>query len=79
MAEMFDPAAVRSNPVDMGAAKVGGSTFNAEGSARALMHDTGTGIVIAPITTAPDVARICMGLCDGLDRAAAEGARKLAE
>jgi len=69
MAEMFDEAAVRSNPVDMGAAKAGGSMFNSHGSARALMRDAGTGLVIAPITTSPDVAGICMGICDGVEEA----------
>ncbi|MDF1855898.1 acetate--CoA ligase family protein [Pseudooceanicola sp.] len=76
MEELFDSHLTRVNPMDMGAAKFGGSTANSNKCTQALMKDSGTGLVIAPITTSPDVAKICMGICDGMEIAAEGGARK---
>lgn len=65
LAADFDGPGARANPIDMGAARAGGSVAVVRNAMRLLMEDDGVGMVIAPITTAPDVRLICESLVDG--------------
>jgi len=64
---LFDGPATSANPIDMGAAKVGGSVAVAEDSIKALLQDDNVGFVLAPITTAPDVRLICESIVNGAE------------
>ncbi|MCC6007245.1 MAG: acetate--CoA ligase family protein, partial [Rhodobacteraceae bacterium] len=66
----FDGPAAAANPIDMGAARSGGSVAVVENAMRLLMEDECVGLVLAPITTAPDVRLICESLVNGAEAAA---------
>ena len=74
--QYYYPDNAKANPVDMGAAITGGSMLVGEGSATALLKDTGSGIVLCPLTTAPDMRLLCECIAKGLAGAEAGGARK---
>ncbi|WP_158964478.1 acetate--CoA ligase family protein [Chachezhania sediminis] len=74
--EYYFPANACANPIDMGAAIKGGSMLVGEGSAQALLSDPETGIVLAPITTAPDMRLLCECLASGMRGAEEAGHRK---
>lgn len=67
MGQNFAGAAAAANPVDMGAAISGGSIAVAEMAMRLLMQDLQVGFVLAPITTAPDVRKICESIVNGAE------------
>lgn len=62
---VYPPSHASINPLDMGAAIAGGSTHASLPTMQALMRDDGIDIVLAPITTAPDVRLICDKLIEG--------------
>lgn len=72
----YYPDNAKANPIDMGAAITGGSMLVGEGSAQALLRDTASGIVLCPLTTAPDMRLLCECIAKGLASAESGGVRK---
>lgn len=69
LSENFEAPTTSFNPIDMGAAKAGGSVAVSSIVMQNLMDDPQVDIILAPITTAPDIAKICESLVDGADEA----------
>lgn len=67
--EHFSDEAAAANPIDMGAAKAGGSIAVSGFAMMRLMEDPQVGVVLCPITTAPDVKRICESIVEGAEAA----------
>lgn len=57
------------NPIDMGAAKDGGTMSIATLSTEALLEEPAVGLVLVPVTTAPNVSGICADVCNGVEAA----------
>ena len=71
----YAPEHAAANPLDLGASMQGGSTL-VEDSIAALLADPETGIVLCPLTTAPDMLALAESVLNGLARAEAGGRRK---
>lgn len=71
----YAPEHAAANPLDLGASMPGGSTL-VEDSIAALLADPETGIVLCPLTTAPDMLALSKSVLNGLARAEAGGRRK---
>ena len=71
----YAPEHAAANPLDLGASMQGGSTL-VEDSIAALLADPETGIVLCPLTTAPDMLALSESVLNGLARAEAGGRRK---
>lgn len=71
----YAPGHAAANPLDLGASMPGGSTL-VEDSIAALLADPETGIVLCPLTTAPDMLALSESVLNGLARAEAGGRRK---
>ncbi len=71
--DLYPPNLAGANPVDMGAALGGLATGVETQTMDAVMRDGRTGLVLAPITTAPDITKICENLVAGAQRATAAG------
>ena len=71
----YAPEHAAANPLDLGASIQGGSTL-VEDSLAALLADPETGIVLCPLTTAPDMLALAESVLNGLARAEAGGRRK---
>lgn len=63
----FETSATAFNPIDMGAAKAGGSVAVSSSVMQLLMDDPQVDIILAPITTAPDISKVCENLVNGAD------------
>ena len=71
----YAPEHAAANPLDLGASIQGASTL-VEDSIAALLADPETGIVLCPLTTAPDMLALSESVLNGLARAEAGGRRK---
>lgn len=74
--EFYLPANARANPIDLGAAIQGGSAALSIGSTYSLLTDPQTGIVLCPLTTAPDLKLLCRCIAGGIAKAEEQGQRK---
>ena len=71
----YAPEHAAANPLDLGTSMQGGSTL-VEDSIAALLADPETGIVLCPLTTAPDMLALSKSVLNGLAQAEAGGRRK---
>ena len=76
LSELYPDNVAGTNPVDMGAAKEGGSMVVGNGTIKAVIKDANTDLILSPITTAPDVELLCRKFEEGTREAAAEGHAK---
>lgn len=70
---LFPDSVAGSNPIDMGAAKEGGSMVVGAGTIEAVIKDAGSDLILSAITTAPDVELLCRKFDEGTKEAAADG------
>ena len=71
----YAPENAAANPLDLGTSRRGESPV-VEDSIAALLADPETGILLCPLTTAPDMAALAESVLQGLARAEALGHRK---
>lgn len=71
--ELYPENAAATNPIDMGAATVGGSMLVGAGTMNAVAKDPNADLVLSALTTAPDVELLCRKLEEGAQEAEAEG------
>ncbi len=76
LSEIYQGAAARSNPLDIGISTTGNFEKAAGDTARVMLSSPHTGFLLVPLTTSPDIRRIADGVLNGSESAAAPDGRQ---